>query len=82
MDESGLNKLVGLVKAQFGQISSVDKLVSQNKLIQNLIATQNGDRVEGLFQVGSTGIQVKQKVNLRSLVGGGWERLIRRCRAH
>ena len=64
MDESGSNKLVGLVKAQFDQISSVDKLVNQNKLIQNSKATQNRDRLEGLFQVGSTGFQVKQKVNL------------------
>ena len=49
MDKSGLNKLVGLVKAQFGQISSVDKLISTNKLIQNLISTQNGDKVYGYF---------------------------------
>ena len=55
MDESGLNKLVGLVKAKFGQISSVDKLENQNKLIQNSKATQNGDKLLGLFQVGSTG---------------------------
>ena len=49
MDESGLNKLVGLVKAKFGQISSVDKLISTNKLFQKLISTQNGDKVYGLF---------------------------------
>lgn len=72
MDKSGLNKFIGLFKAKNCQISSVDKLISQNKLIQNLISTQNGDKVYGLFQVGSTMIQVKQEVNFKSLVGGGF----------
>ena len=48
MDESGLNKFIGLVKAKISQISSVDKLISQNKLFQKLITTQNGDKLEGL----------------------------------
>ena len=64
MDESDSNKYFGLVKAKFSQVSSVDKLISTNKQFQNSIWTQNGDRLEGLFQVGSTEIQVKQKVNL------------------
>ena len=55
MEFSGSNRLVGLVKTKNGQISSVDKLISHNKLIQNLTSTQNGDKVEGQFQVGSTG---------------------------
>ena len=46
---SGSNKWVGLVKAKISQISSVDKLISQNKLFQNSNSTQNGDKVYGLF---------------------------------
>ena len=49
LDISGTNKWVGLVKAWFGQISSVDKLISTNKLIQNSNTTQTGDRIDGLF---------------------------------
>ena len=49
MVESGQNKLVGVVKAKFSQISSVDKLISTNKLFQKLILNTEWDKVYGLF---------------------------------
>ena len=67
----GSAELLGQILARINQISQVNKPQEQNKLLLNWVLGQKWDKLLGLIQVGSTEFQVKQKVNLNSLVGGG-----------
>jgi hypothetical protein len=71
----GSAELLGQILARINQISQVNKPQEQNKLLLNWVLGQKWDKLLGLIQVGSTEYQVKQKVNLNSLVGGGLEKL-------
>ena len=78
----GSAELLGQILARINQISQVNKPQEQNKLLLNWVLGQKWDKLLGLIQVGSTEYQVKQKVNLNSLVGGGCMELVLWCGVH